>query len=162
LADIIPFPTPPVEWSSHVHDVSDLTRQFLYYGLAPSTRKTYSSYQRSYENFCVGRAIQPYPAGEGILVEWISVRAFGADEGQGALKADSLAQALSAIKSVHIDRRLPLSAFNSEFISRTLAGIRRQGKQIKRRRNPCPWHNSNRSPLRLQSSRNPRQRRRVE
>jgi hypothetical protein len=110
--DIIPFPTPPVEWSSHIHDVSDLTRQFLYYGLAPSTRKTYSSYQRSYENFCVGRAIQPYPAGEGILVEWISVRAFGsADEGLGALKADSLARALSAIKSVHIDRRLPLRQY---------------------------------------------------
>ena len=138
LADIIPFLTPPVEWSSHIHGVSDLARKFLYYGLAPSTRKTYSSYQRSYENFCLGRTIQPYPARVEILVKWISVRAFGsADEGQGPLKADSLAQALSAVKSVHIDRRLPLSAFNSEFISRTLAGIRRlQGKADKKKAEP--------------------------
>ena len=71
-------------------------------------------------------------------MEWISVRAFGStDESQGPLKADSLAQALSAVKSVHIDRHLPLSAFNSEFISRILAGIRRlQGKADKKKAEP--------------------------
>jgi hypothetical protein len=136
--DFIPFPKPPLEWSSYIHNTSDLARKFLYYGLAPSTRKTYPSYQKSYENFCLGRDIQPYPAQKEVLVEWISLRAFGsADIGQEPLKADSLAQALSVVKSVHIDQRLPFSAFNSEYISRTLVGIRRiQSKVDKKKAKP--------------------------
>ena len=138
LADIIPFPIPPTEWSSHVTGLSELARQFLYYGLSPGTRKTYLSYQKSYENFCLGRAIQPYPASVEILAEWASLRAFGSgDYGQGPLKADSIAQALSAIKSVHIDRQLPTTAFDTEFLSRIQAGIRRiQGKTDKKKAEP--------------------------
>jgi integrase len=137
LADVVPFDTPPIEWSSHIK-ASNLAQKFLYYGLAPSTRRTYSSYQLSYENFCLGRAVLPYPASVEVLAEWISVRAFGStDPGQSALKADSILQALSAVRSVHIDRCLSTSVFNTEYISRIIAGIRRlQGREDKRKAEP--------------------------
>ena len=46
-------------------------------------------------------------------------------------------QALAAVKSVHTDRRLPTRAFESEYLSRIQAGIRRiQGKSSKKKATP--------------------------
>jgi hypothetical protein len=110
----------------------------LFYGLSEGTRKTYTSYQSSYETFCLARAQPPYPASLDTLAEWISLRAFGSGlPGQGPLKAESIKQALAAVRSVHVDRRLPTSVFQSEYLSRIQAGIRRlQGKEDKKKAAP--------------------------
>jgi hypothetical protein len=59
------------------------------------------------------------------------------DYGQGPLKPDTINSAISAIRSVHIDRRLPTTAFDSAFLKRVLAGIRRiQSKDDKKKAGP--------------------------
>ena len=98
----------------------------------------YKSYQRSYEDFCYSEGLQPYPATPKKLVEWIAIRVEGSTtQGQGPLKAESVQQAISAIRSVHIDRFLSEKAFDSSAVKRAIARARRvQGKREKNKAAP--------------------------
>jgi hypothetical protein len=66
----------------------------------------------------------PWPANENVLAEWISLRARGSTT-ERALKPDTLQSCLSALRSVHVDRRLPTDVFQSEWLHRIVMGIRR-------------------------------------
>ena len=66
----------------------------------------------------------PWPANENVLAEWISLRARGSTT-ERALKPDTLQSYLSALRSVHVDRRLPTDVFESEWLHRIVMGIRR-------------------------------------
>jgi hypothetical protein len=58
--------------------------------------------------------VPAWPANELILAQWIAARAFSnATIGQGRLKLDTMNVYLSALRSVHIDQRLPADVFNS-------------------------------------------------
>ena len=141
LADVVEYPSPPANWLC-CEELSNLACHLLYYGVAPGTRKTYKSYQKSYEEFCYVNGVLPYPATDIILVEWISRRAFGSTQlGQGRLSADSIVQALSAVRSVHVDLNEDLSAFNTELLKRVVAGIRRvQAKKDTKKAAPLSIH----------------------
>jgi hypothetical protein len=137
LAEIIPFPTPPVSWSTYI-PVSKRAQFILYHGLDKKTHIMYKSYQRLYEDFCYSEGHQPFPATPKKLVEWIAVHAEGSTtQGQGPLKAESIQQAISAIRSVHIDRFLSEKAFDSSAVKRAIAGARRiQSKREKNKAAP--------------------------
>ena len=135
-ARVLEFPDPPAEFSSGLQHLSTMAQKFIYYGLSPRTRNTYESYQRSYEHFCYSRVTPPYPATAESLIEWITLRAFGAPR-QGPLKANSISQALSAVRSKHIDRDLSTSAFDSPLLARLKTGIAGlQGKQDTKKAKP--------------------------
>ena len=145
-----------MRWASQI-PLSKRAQFFLYHGLDRKTRATYNTYQKSYENFCYAEGEQPYPATSTKLVEWIAIRAEGSIvPGQGPLKADTITQALSAIRSVHIEQFISEEAFESPAVRRAIAGVRRvQGlkekkkaaplskKQLERITSPAPVHSSN-------------------
>jgi hypothetical protein len=68
--------------------------------------------------------LSPWPANENVLAEWLSLRARGSTT-ERALKPDTLQSYLSALRSVHVDRRLPTDVFQSEWLYRIITGIRR-------------------------------------
>ena len=137
LAEIVPFPQPPLSWSSHI-PLSNRAQFYLYHGLDRKTHQTYKSYQKSFENFCYGKGAQPFPIQLNRLLEWVAVRAEGIPiPGQGPLKADSIVQAVSALRSIHTDRFLSEEVFESPQLKRMLKGVRRvQGEQDKAKAAP--------------------------
>jgi hypothetical protein len=118
--------TPSPEFLAKSH--SSLSYQavlLLWRGLAAPTRKNYSSAVSSYEFFCAEKGVLAWPANELILAQWIAARAFGnATSGQGQLKPDTMNVYLSALRSVHIDQRLPVDVFDSLWLRRIMHGYR--------------------------------------
>jgi hypothetical protein len=138
LAEVVPFPEPPVSWAAHVH-LSKRAQFVLYHGLDKKTHVTYKSYQRSYEDYCYGEGIQnPYPATPERLVEWVALRTEGSvEKGQSPIKAESILQCLSAIRAIHVARFLPTIAFDNPAVKLAIAGARRlQGKREKTKAEP--------------------------
>ena len=68
-----------------------------------------------------------WPAPAQLLEEWVAARGEGSSDSYlSRLKPESIIQALSALRSVHVDRGLPLLVFdNNDRLSRIIAGIRR-------------------------------------
>jgi hypothetical protein len=130
--------TPSPEFLEKSH--SSLSYQavlLLWRGLAAPTRKNYSSAVGSYEFFCAEKGVLAWPANELILAQWIAARAFGnATIGQGRLKPDTMNVYLSALRSVHIDRRLPVDVFDSLWLRRIMHGYRVTFPQSIRKRLP--------------------------
>jgi hypothetical protein len=119
------FQTPPPDWLAEVGHLSASCASFLWNGLSHDTRRVYSSARTSYEDFCSNiMDVVPWPANENVLAEWLSLRARGSTT-ERALKPDTLQSYLSALRSVHVDRRLPTDVFQSEWLHRIITGIRR-------------------------------------
>ena len=68
--------------------------------------------------------IQAWPTTVEPLAEWVTFRAPGSPD-EDKLSPDTLQSYLSALRSVHVDRRLPTAVFEGEFIHRVLKGVRR-------------------------------------
>ena len=109
----------------------------LWLGLAPATRLSYSTAVKSYEVFCLSNGLAPWPAQERVRAEWITVRTFAnLCPSEGGIKAETILSYLSALRSVHVDRRMPTNAFNSPWIERIIKGARRAFPQKKTKRLP--------------------------
>lgn len=70
--------------------------QYFLQGLAPSTRKTYSSAQKRYYSFCLQHRLQPIPCTEQLLCQ------FAAHVAESGVQASSIKCYLSAIRQLHI------------------------------------------------------------
>jgi hypothetical protein len=131
LAGLLFSQPPPsfYEWErTIVHlNLSRTASKFLWNGLSEDTRSVYDSARRSYEYYCSYHNIKPWPAQEHTLAEWASARAEGNSQirYQGKVKAKTIFAMMSALRSVHVDRRLSLKPFESEWLKRILAGISR-------------------------------------
>jgi hypothetical protein len=124
------FQIPPPDWLAEVGHLSASCASFLWNGLSHDTRRVYSSARTSYENFCANiMDAVPWPADENVLAEWLSLRARGSTT-ERALKPDILQSYLSALRSVHVDRRLPIE---SEWLSLPIGPTSTQRTSIQ----PC-------------------------
>lgn len=103
---------------------SESLKNFLWNGLAKESRATYRSSQKSYESWCVLQGWHAYPATERTLGEFITIRAVGSSSVR-KVSPDTIQANLFALRSVHLDRRLDQTAFDSPWIKRILSGIRR-------------------------------------
>lgn len=119
---------PPESWLTEAGPgLTDAAKLNLWHGLAPGTRSGYKSARESFEYFCSARGSNTYPAQQRELIEWITLRGSGSAEPfQGKVSADTLRHYLAAIRSVHVDRSLPLSVFDDKTLRRVLDGIRRR------------------------------------
>ncbi|KAG6018849.1 hypothetical protein E4U19_007861, partial [Claviceps sp. Clav32 group G5] len=110
----------------HLHD-DRLRARVLWAGLKPSTRETYNTAARSFETFCSYHKIAPWPASFDSLCAWIVGRAFGRNPGfikkQGKIQPATISAYLSALRSVHIDLKLPTTDFDDDHMKRFMAGI---------------------------------------
>ena len=97
----------------------------LWHGLAKDTRKNYSIPQRSFEDFCVRRSQKPWPAQLDMLGEWCVAKASPNPLEPKMIKASTIENYLAALRAVHVDRQLDLEVFNSPWLHRIVAGIRR-------------------------------------
>jgi hypothetical protein len=97
----------------------------LWNGLSTDTRRAYISAHRSFEYWCKLNGVQEaYPAQELHLGEWLAARTTSGVLGK-AVKANTLDSYLSAIRSVHVDRCLPVDVFQSPWLRRIIDGRRR-------------------------------------
>jgi integrase len=108
----------------HAGDYSDTLKTFLWNGLAPNTRQTYNTAIKSYETFCKTHGKEPFPAGRDTLGEWVAIRAIGSPQ-QPAIRCDTIESYLSAIRAWHIDFGQEEDIFESSWLRRLVAGIRR-------------------------------------
>lgn len=97
---------------------------FLWNGLAHETRKNYFSVQKSYETYCTLQSKTAWPAQIKVLGDWITMRAIGG-AGVTRVKADTILASLSALRSVHTDNQWDESVFDSPWLKRIIAGVRR-------------------------------------
>ena len=126
------FSQPPPSFHNWKNSISHLSlslaaTKYLWNGLSEETRVVYESAKRSYEFYCAYFGIPPWPAQEHALAEWASARADGSSQikSQGKVKPKTILSMLSALRSVHVDRRFPTKPFESEWLKRILAGISR-------------------------------------
>jgi hypothetical protein len=128
LADIelIELPPPKREWLDTIR-ASTLCAEFLWHGLEAGTRTVYQSSQKSWEFYCAQVNVPAYPARLQQLGEWVAARASGAPivGSRNRIKADTILTYLAAIRSVHIDHRISDSVFDSPWLKRIVAGVRR-------------------------------------
>jgi hypothetical protein len=115
---------PPPEWVDKIGSCTRTLSNFLWSGLGKETRTVYQSGQNSWETFTRMNNFTAYPATELGLGEFICSRAVGS-LGVTRISPDSIQANLSAIKSIHVDRRVECFVFDSPWIKRILAGIRR-------------------------------------
>ena len=112
--------------------MTDYTTSLLYYGLAKSTRKTYSASQRRFLEFCywaghIHENGSPLPANEQTLMM------FAAHLSQ-TIKASSIKVYLSGVRSLHIEQGFKNPLDNCFRLERVLRGIkRRQGAGTRQR-----------------------------
>lgn len=137
LADLIDFEAPPQTFFDNVGDMSRPCATLLWLGLAPTTRANYATAISSFESFCAERGYATWPAEEQTLGEWITTRAFGnTSPGEKQLKADTIVSYLSALRSVHVDRRIATEVFDSPWLERLIKGARRTFVQQRKDRFP--------------------------
>jgi hypothetical protein len=107
---------------------------YLWHGLASSTRKTYSTGQKSFIDFIrlhPGLLDEPgkyLPATDRSIVEWVC------SLGDRGLQPKTIKGYLSAVRSLHVDEGLPFTACESETVRRVIRGIKRFHGE--RERNP--------------------------
>lgn len=118
--------------------ISNPCATLLWAGLTPDTRKGYNAAIRSYETYCALIGIQvPWPAQEYTLGEWITGRLFGSTSPkQGQVKPKTAEVYLSALRSYHVDQRMPSEVFDSPWIQRIVKGGHRLFPGSKRQRLP--------------------------
>jgi integrase len=124
LAENLIFDPPSTLWLTEVGQYSNTLKNFLWNGLSGDIRKVYTSAQKSYELFTASVGVSPYPTTPILLGEWVSLRALGSTY-ESKLSPDAILSYLSAIQSAYIDRQLPTTAFESKWLQRIIAGIRR-------------------------------------
>ena len=111
---------------------SDLVIQcycLLSHGLAPSTRRSYSSGQRCYARFCVPLGFPQVPASEWSLMlfaTWLSQHR--------KLSPSTVSSYLAAVRSLHVDLGVAYPTLGTPRLHRLLQGIRHQGPHL--RQNP--------------------------
>ena len=107
--------------------------RILWWGLAPKTRRTYSTPVKSYYTHCGLNGIQPaFPATFYSLATWISKLSIK------RVKAKTIKSYLTGVRSAHVDMSYhDLSAFHSPDLERMVAGVRRlHGEADTRERRP--------------------------
>jgi hypothetical protein len=130
LAALFSHPPPSFHtWKKSIShlNISLTATKYLWNGLSEETRSVYDSAKRSYEFYCAYFGLAPWPAQEHVLAEWASARAEGSSQikFQGKVKPKTILSMVSALRSVHVDRRLSTKPFESEWLKRILAGISR-------------------------------------
>lgn len=81
---------------------------------------------KSYEFFCTLYGRTAWPVEEHTLAEWITARAIGSTSLLlGRVKATTITSYVSALRSIHVDRKFLVQVFETEWIKRILDGVRR-------------------------------------
>ena len=124
---------PPDSWFNEV-PLERTAARYLWYGLATSTRSTYSTARRDYTLFCLKTTRARYPATVETLTSW------SANLGDRNLKSKTIKAYLTGLRSHHIDIGYAggdIEAFHHPTLQRVIAGIRRlQGDDQTRERRP--------------------------
>ncbi|KAF7350192.1 Integrase/recombinase xerD [Mycena venus] len=114
----------PPDWWYEQHTTWPKTVSFyLWHGLASNTRRTYSSGQRSFINFCRLHSLYNpdgaiLPATQPAVMSWIAHLA-------GRVQPKTIKAYLSAVRSLHVDADLPFSICESPVVQRLIRGIKR-------------------------------------
>ncbi|KAF5387550.1 hypothetical protein D9757_006561 [Collybiopsis confluens] len=115
----------PPEWYQTHSYLSPRVAFYLFHGIASSTRKAYSSGQRSYIDFIRTRPAlcsapgQYLPATTSGILEWV------ASLGDRALQPKTIKSYLSSVRSLHVDAGLTFDACESPTVQRLIRGIKR-------------------------------------
>jgi hypothetical protein len=119
LAELLHF-DPPAAFRAWVDDLTHLKLShdalyFLWNGLSLETRVGYSLAVKSYKYYCSQVGLLAWPAIEQAFAEWIIGRAIDRPlmQLQKKVKLETIASMLSALRSVHVDRRHSLAPFES-------------------------------------------------
>ncbi|CAK5267110.1 unnamed protein product [Mycena citricolor] len=97
---------------------------YLWHGLAPGTRRTYATGQKSFINHCKLYSIYNddgniLPASLPALMSWVSIGL------AGRVQPKTIKQYISHIRSLHVDADLPFSSCESPILQRLIRGIKR-------------------------------------
>ncbi len=116
---------PPAEWYETNAHFSRQVARYLWHGLASSTRKSYSTGQRSYLDFA--RLHPAYCAPDGGLLPATQrgVMEWTASLGARGLQPKTIKAYLASLRSLHVDADLPFTACESPLVQRLLRGIKR-------------------------------------
>jgi hypothetical protein len=122
VPELLRFDAPPQQWLNEAGNLAPACANLLWNGLSTSTHRNYHPAHNSYETFCALHSIEAWPATPFHLTEWVTIRAHSSTF-KARLKPDTIESYLSALRSVHIDRRLPTAPFDDEFLKRVVAGV---------------------------------------
>ena len=117
-------PVPAYWYETHAH-FSPRVTFYLWHGLASSTQKSYSTSQKSYNDFVRLRPNllespgQYLPATSFAILEWI------ASLGDRALQPKTIKSYRASLRSLHVDAGLPFENCESPTVQRLIRGIKR-------------------------------------
>ncbi|KAG6293522.1 hypothetical protein E4U45_006604 [Claviceps purpurea] len=87
----------------------------------------YNTAARSFEAFCSHYSIAPWPASFDFLFAWIASRAFGRYNGvirrQTKIQPATISAYLFALRSVHVDLKLPTTDFDDDHMKPFMTGV---------------------------------------
>ncbi|KAG6867171.1 hypothetical protein C0993_006046, partial [Termitomyces sp. T159_Od127] len=114
----------PAHWFEVHANALPRAALYLWHGFAASTRKTYSTGQKSYIDFChLNRSVltEPghyLPAPDRAIIEWVSSLE------DWALQPKTIKGYLSTVCSLHIDEGLSFDACKSRTVCRVICSIK--------------------------------------
>ncbi|KAG5731899.1 Integrase/recombinase xerD like protein [Termitomyces sp. T112] len=114
----------PPHWYDAHANLSPRAAFYPWHRLASSTRKNYSTGQKSFIDFCrlnpsvLNEPGRYLPATDQAIVEWVC------SLGDRALQPKTIKGYLAAVRSLHIDEGLPFGACESETVCRVIRGIK--------------------------------------
>ena len=122
------FTAPDVSWLSRLDGLDSAAATLVHFGIAPRTRKAYSTALASYEWYLALSGIAlPIPASAAMLCNWI------ANEARRGLRYGTCLSYLTGLHSYHVDLGLPTLPFDDPCLSRLERGIKQvQGDREKR------------------------------
>jgi hypothetical protein len=126
---------PPQSWYADQPDLSRQAARYLWWGLAASTRRAYSTARRSYAFFYGIHGIPPFPATHTCVIHWVA--SLG-----GPVQVKTIKLYLSGLRSLHVDMGHPLlDIFKNPCLDRTIPGIKRFYAQSSREKRLPIIHN---------------------
>lgn len=122
--------SPPEAW---IHSINPPTRQWallMWHSLSPRTRAAYASVVAQWERFCYEYRLPAWPVTPDHLRVWIPLRY---SSPCSSVAGATMENYLSALRSHHIDLRLPLDVFDSPEVKRLVRGLKSLNPSTKRK-----------------------------
>ncbi len=125
---------PSLRSTSVVSDLDHQVTALVQSGIAPNTRRTYTSSQQQFISFCTAYGLQPVPATESTILRYLAyLSKKPGKKGQIGLSGSSMSVYLSSLRSLHVMAGFPAPPTSTPRVLLLLKSVGRDGPPVQQK-----------------------------